>query len=158
MSATIPGKRYFRIGEVAKLAGIPPYVLRYWEREFKEIKPQRAGSNQRLYSRQDVETVLKIRILLKEQGYTIAGAKKILHGEPVNPERMFEQFSNEVEQSISGIERREDERVWQPFLPMMEEFLLSSQARDGYFSDRQRLALLKQSVIELQKSVVDFFS
>ena len=78
MKTTIPDKLYFKIGEVAKLAGVPTHVLRYWESEFPGINPKRANSKQRLYRRQDVELILDIKILLHEQGYTIAGARKLL--------------------------------------------------------------------------------
>ena len=74
----IPEKLYFRIGEVAKLAGIKPYVLRFWESEFKRLGPKKSGSGQRLYRRKDVELVLEIKRLLYEKRYTIAGAKKFL--------------------------------------------------------------------------------
>ncbi len=75
---TIPDKLYFKIGEVAKMADVPTHVLRYWESEFSGISPKRAKSKQRLYRREDVELILDIKILLHEQGYTIAGAKKLL--------------------------------------------------------------------------------
>ena len=75
---TIPDKLYFKIGEVAKMADVPTHVLRYWESEFSGIKPKRANSKQRLYKRQDVELILDIKTLLHEQGYTIAGARKLL--------------------------------------------------------------------------------
>ncbi|MBU0946274.1 MAG: MerR family transcriptional regulator [Proteobacteria bacterium] len=78
MRAEIPDKLYFKIGEVSKLAEVAPHVLRYWESEFKEIRPKRANSKQRLYRRQDVETVLLIKELLHEKGYTISGARKFL--------------------------------------------------------------------------------
>ena len=78
MDPRIPDKLYFKIGEVAKLAEVPPHVLRYWESEFPGIRPKRANSQQRLYRYQDVELVLKIKGLLHEQGYTIAGARKLL--------------------------------------------------------------------------------
>ena len=75
---TIPDKLYFKIGEVSKLVCVEPHVLRYWETEFKEIRPKRANSNQRLYRRIDVETILQIKSLLHEQGFTISGARKFL--------------------------------------------------------------------------------
>lgn len=74
----LPDKQYFKIGEVSELVGVDPHVLRYWEAEFKVIKPLRAGSRQRLYRRSDVENLLRIRGLLYDQGYTIAGARKAL--------------------------------------------------------------------------------
>lgn len=78
MKTQIPDKLYFKIGEVAKLAEVPAHVLRYWESEFPGIRPKRANSQQRLYRYQDVELILKIKALLHGEGYTIAGAKKLL--------------------------------------------------------------------------------
>jgi DNA-binding transcriptional MerR regulator len=74
----IPDKNFYKIGEVALITGLEPYVLRYWETEFKEIKPVRARSKQRLYRRQDVDTILRIKQLLHEEKFTIAGAKRKL--------------------------------------------------------------------------------
>ena len=74
----IPDKHYFKIGEVKKITGIEPHVLRYWESEFKIIRPQRASSKQRLYRRVDVENILTIKKLLYEDGYTVPGARKLL--------------------------------------------------------------------------------
>jgi DNA-binding transcriptional MerR regulator len=74
----IPDKLYFRISEVSKLTGLEPYVLRYWESEFKLIKPARTKSRHRLYKRKDLDMVLEIKRLLYEDQYTIAGAKKRL--------------------------------------------------------------------------------
>ncbi|MDB4968479.1 MAG: MerR family transcriptional regulator [Myxococcales bacterium] len=78
MATDIPDKQYFKIGEVAQIAGVEPYVLRYWETEFKAIRPEKTRSNQRLYRRRDVETVLQIKKLLYDQGFRIDGAKKRL--------------------------------------------------------------------------------
>ena len=78
----IPEKNYFKIGEVGKIVGVDPYVLRYWESEFKIIRPQRASSKQRLYRRVDVENLIKIRQLLYEKGFTISGAKKEIRNKP----------------------------------------------------------------------------
>ncbi len=76
----IPNKQYFKIGEVSALTQLEAYVLRYWETEFKMIRPVRFGSNQRMYRRKDVETIFEIKKLLYEEGFTIAGArKKLLH-------------------------------------------------------------------------------
>jgi DNA-binding transcriptional MerR regulator len=71
----IPDKPYFKIGEAARLCGVKPYVLRYWETEFKSLKPQKTRSQQRLYKRRDVELLLKIRHLLYDKRYTIEGAR-----------------------------------------------------------------------------------
>jgi DNA-binding transcriptional MerR regulator len=74
----IPDKLYFRIGEVSRLAGIKPYVLRFWETEFSSLGPKKSGKGHRLYRRKDVELVLEIKRLLYENRYTIEGARKYL--------------------------------------------------------------------------------
>ena len=71
----IPDKPFFKIGEAARLCAVKPYVLRYWETEFRSLKPQKTRSQQRLYRRKDVELLLKIRGLLYEQRFTIEGAR-----------------------------------------------------------------------------------
>src|SRR6201998_558539 len=74
----IPEKLYFRIGEVARLCRLPAYVLRFWETEFPQQKPVKSSTGQRMYRRKDVEAVLKIKQLLYEEGFTIAGARQQL--------------------------------------------------------------------------------
>lgn len=74
----IPDKEYFRIGEVAEIARVETHVLRFWETEFSQLKPSKARSSQRVYSRSDVSLVLKIRDLLYEEGFTISGARRQL--------------------------------------------------------------------------------
>lgn len=71
-------KRYFRIGEVSRIIGVEPYVLRYWESEFPQIRPRRADSNQRTYQKKDLEIILEIKKLLYDEKMTIEGAKKRL--------------------------------------------------------------------------------
>jgi DNA-binding transcriptional MerR regulator len=80
----IPDKPYFKIGEAALLVGVKPSVLRFWETEFKSVKPEKTRSNQRLYTKKTLEKLLRIRELLYEQGYTIAGARRKLR-EPPRP-------------------------------------------------------------------------
>jgi DNA-binding transcriptional MerR regulator len=75
---SLPPKLYYRIGEVAELVGVEPHVLRYWEREFRSIRPTKSAKGQRVYSRRDVENLLRVRELLYSEGFTIAGAKKKL--------------------------------------------------------------------------------
>jgi len=77
----IPDKLYFRIGEVARLCEVPAYVLRFWESEFPQLKPNKGGTGQRLYRRRDVEMALRVKSLLKEEGYTIPGARQLLKAE-----------------------------------------------------------------------------
>lgn len=74
----IPDKVYFKIGEVCQLTGVKAHTLRYWEAEFSTIKPRRAGSQQRLYRRVDVENILQIKKMLHEDGMTLAGTRKAL--------------------------------------------------------------------------------
>lgn len=96
----IPNKLYFRIGEVAKLAGIQPYVLRFWESEFRRLEPKKSGCGQRLYRRKDVELVFEIKRLLYEKRFTIEGARKVLEAKPklravtAIPRRQGELFSS----------------------------------------------------------------
>ena len=71
----IPEKLYFRIGEVARLCRLPAYVLRFWETEFPQLKPVKSSTGQRMYRKRDVESVVKIKKLLYEDGFTIAGAR-----------------------------------------------------------------------------------
>lgn len=74
----IPDKKNFRIGEVAEIAGVESYVLRFWESEFKSLSPGKSKSNQRTYTQKDVAVVLSIRDLLYEEGFTIEGARRQL--------------------------------------------------------------------------------
>ena len=77
----IPDKLYFRIGEVAQLCRLPAYVLRFWESEFPQLKPLKGSTGQRMYRHKDVENVLRIKKLLYEEGFTIAGARQHLRSE-----------------------------------------------------------------------------
>ena len=79
---SIPHKRFFRIGEVSRIVGVPTHVLRYWEREFSLVRPRRAPSKQRFYRRRDIEMLLYIKNLLHQEKYTIAGARKKLQTAP----------------------------------------------------------------------------
>lgn len=76
----LPDKLYFKIGEVASIVGVKPYVLRYWESEFSILRPVKTGSKHRLYRRRDVETLLQIKRLLHHERFTIEGARKKLKG------------------------------------------------------------------------------
>jgi len=77
----IPDKLYFRIGEVGRLCSLPGYVLRFWETEFPQLKPSKSSTGQRMYRRGDVESVLRIKKLLYDQGFTIAGARQQMRAE-----------------------------------------------------------------------------
>ncbi|MCA1961185.1 MAG: MerR family transcriptional regulator [Desulfomonile sp.] len=78
MTVAIPEKQYFKIGEVSEILDVEPYVLRYWESEFKILKPTRTRARQRLYHKKDLELLLEIKHLLYDEKFTIAGAKKRL--------------------------------------------------------------------------------
>ncbi|MFQ5684430.1 MAG: MerR family transcriptional regulator [Candidatus Binatia bacterium] len=78
MASRLPEKLYFKIGEVSRIIGVEPYVLRYWETEFNVLKPGKAPSRHRLYKKNDVELLLEIKRLLYSEGYTIEGARKRL--------------------------------------------------------------------------------
>jgi len=96
---------YYRIGEVSRITGLKPHVLRYWESEFKVIKPYKGGSLQRLYRKKDVDLVLRIKKLLYDEGFTIAGAKRRVRDierrkeEQMNPRRT-EQGSTEKDHEL----------------------------------------------------------
>jgi DNA-binding transcriptional MerR regulator len=78
-------EKLYKIGEVCKLADVQPYVLRYWETEFPQLAPNKSGGGQRLYTRHEIDTILRIKELLYKEGFTIAGAKKKLEQEVNEP-------------------------------------------------------------------------
>ena len=83
--SVLPTKLYFRIGEVASAVGVETHVLRYWETEFRSIRPQKSSRGQRVYSRRDVETLMKVKELLYDRGFTIAGARRQLRDGGIEP-------------------------------------------------------------------------
>jgi len=118
-SQEIPDKLYFRIGEVARLAGIKPYVLRFWETEFPALGPKKSGTGHRLFRRKDVELVLEIKRLLYEQRFTIEGARKHLEdrakpqlvrssskrARPGNPKKQADLFAADPTPVIEEVRR-----------------------------------------------------
>src|SRR5438034_8269197 len=82
----LPQKLYFRIGEVARLLEVKPHVIRFWEKEFKSLRPKKSAAGQRIFSRKDVERLAAIRHLLYEERYTIDGARKYLREKGVEPD------------------------------------------------------------------------
>ena len=104
-ASELPDKLYFRIGEVAKLVGVKPYVLRYWESEFSIVRPGKTRARHRLYRRKDVETLLEIRRLLYRERYTIEGAKRRLRGGEQPPEsRKLDAVRAELEELYRMLE------------------------------------------------------
>src|SRR5881296_4661389 len=107
----LPDKLYFKIGEVARLIGVKPYVLRYWESEFSVLRPGKTRSRHRLYRRKDVETLLEIRYLLYAERYTIEGAKRRLRdgsrtaGEPSTDAEKLAQVRDELKELCRLLER-----------------------------------------------------
>ena len=101
----IPGdKRFFRIGEVSRIIGVRPYVLRYWEKEFSGIRPKRADSRQRVYKREDIETIGEIKRLLYEERLTIKGVKQRLKAlknrDNVPPRDLIEEVKKELNEIL----------------------------------------------------------
>ncbi|MBN1848313.1 MAG: MerR family transcriptional regulator [Deltaproteobacteria bacterium] len=96
-------KRYFRIGEVSRIIGVEPYVLRYWESEFPQIRPSRADSNQRTYQKKDVELIGEIKRLLYEEKMTIEGAKRRLkksRSRNIPSKEFIQALKNEIQEII----------------------------------------------------------
>jgi DNA-binding transcriptional MerR regulator len=114
----IPDKLYFRIGEVASLCRLPAYVLRFWETEFPQLKPVKSSTGQRMYRKRDVESIVRIKKLLYEDGFTIAGARVQLRGEskpdrsqstlpfPVNASVSVAHLRNELQQILHILSAR----------------------------------------------------
>jgi DNA-binding transcriptional MerR regulator len=115
---SIPDKVYFRIGEVSQLAQTKPYVLRYWETEFPTLRPTKTRTGHRLYRRKDVETILEIKRLLYEEGFTIDGARKQLAATSKSNSTSPEQKSLFHTRS-DGVELRLIERELRNILTML---------------------------------------
>ena len=99
---SIPGKRYFTIGEVSELCAVKPHVLRYWEQEFPQLKPVKRRGNRRYYQRPDVILIRQIRSLLYEDGFTIGGARQQLSGDEIKSDsslskQIIKQMREELE-------------------------------------------------------------
>ncbi len=111
MTTTIPDKLFFKIGEVAEIAGVEQHVLRYWEDEFEPLKPDKNRAGQRLYQKEDVEMVLEIKRLLYEEKYTIAGAKQKLKSRrhKKSPEELedeqerFSALKNQIRDDLNSV-------------------------------------------------------
>jgi DNA-binding transcriptional MerR regulator len=96
-------KRYYRIGEVSRIIGVEPYVLRYWESEFPQIRPRRADTNQRTYQKKDLEVILKIKQLLYEEKLTIEGARKRLTRKEEKGVSLDRAFINDIRTELQDI-------------------------------------------------------
>jgi DNA-binding transcriptional MerR regulator len=100
----IPNKLFFKIGEVCDIAGVEPYVLRFWETEFPNLAPEKSKSGHRIYRKKDVEMVLKIKELLYKRGFTIAGARKQLAGK--KRDQILVQVRDELREILALLERK----------------------------------------------------
>ena len=102
----LPDKLYFKVGEVSDILGVPAYVLRFWETEFKRINPKRTSSGQRLYRKRDIELILKIKHLLYEQKFTIEGAKQQLKAETAGIKEKVKKISlDEIRSELENIRK-----------------------------------------------------
>jgi DNA-binding transcriptional MerR regulator len=103
MGENIPDRMFYRIKEVCDITGVKPYVLRYWEQEFKDIKPSKSSTGQRLYKRKDLDTILMIKRLLYEKRYTIDGARKYL----MNQKRLLGEIRQDLLDIADMLEKGE---------------------------------------------------
>ena len=99
----IPDKFYFKIGEVSKIAGLPSHVLRFWESEFKKIKPRRTESGQRSYTKKDIEIILEIKHLLHEKKFTIDGARKFINAKVTAESPATRRFLADLKTELASI-------------------------------------------------------
>ena len=129
MDPKIPDKLYFKIGEVADIAGVKPHVLRYWESEFSAIRPTKSRSKQRLYRQQDIELILRLKDLLYNQGFTISGARKQL--------RRKQQVPSE-ELPTEPASENNDEQMALPLSSPLDQVLLKE---------------IRQDILRLKKSL-----
>jgi DNA-binding transcriptional MerR regulator len=104
-TSVIPDRLYFKIGDVARICGLETYVLRFWESQFPQLKPNKSGTGQRLYRRRDVEMVLEIKRLVHKEGYTIPGARQALETAPSRRENQPEP------RAVPGAQRSESVRA-----------------------------------------------
>lgn len=101
----VPEKLFYKIGEVSRIAGVEPYVLRYWETEFSFLKPRKTASGQRVYSRKDLEMVLQIKKLLYDERYTIEGVRKKF-GEATPARATISSSHNETKEILEKVKKR----------------------------------------------------
>jgi len=103
MTSSIPDRMFYRIKEVCSITGLKPHVLRYWEQEFKDIKPVKSSRGQRLYKKKDLDVILTIKRLLYEQRYTIDGAKKHL----MNKKNLLEEIKGQLTEVVEILKKGE---------------------------------------------------
>lgn len=139
-AATIPQKLFFKIGEVCEIAGVQAHVLRYWETEFPMLAPQKNRAGQRTYRRRDVEMALRIKELLYDEQYTIAGAKKKLAGEMRAPGK----------ETLQPVQQKQNVRSLQPPPSLAGKFTAPPPTASPALSEDQR-ASLRQIASQLRE-------
>jgi DNA-binding transcriptional MerR regulator len=111
MDPVIPDKMYFKIGEVSEITGLESHVLRFWESEFKNIKPRRTSTGQRMYRKNDIQLILYIKHLLHNEKFTIQGARKYLESETGSPKALDKAPVKSPETVNSGCESINPEQI-----------------------------------------------
>ncbi|HCC68876.1 MAG TPA: MerR family transcriptional regulator [Nitrospiraceae bacterium] len=105
----IPDKLFYKIGEVSRIAGVEPYILRYWETEFPFLKPRKNSAGQRVYIKKDLELVLQIKNLLYQEKYTIAGVRrklgKTLSGKGLYSKELIERIKKRLREVLKNLEK-----------------------------------------------------
>ena len=100
-SPAIPDRLYFKIGDVARICAVEPYVLRFWETQFPQLKPNKSGTGQRLYRRREVEVALEIKRLVHGEGYTLSGARQALEVQRRHPAGPFEAPAPQRDETVA---------------------------------------------------------
>lgn len=158
----IPNKLFYKIGEVCEITDTQPYVLRFWESEFPQLAPRKNRSGQRVYQRKDIDTVLRIKKLLYEEEYTIAGARRKLEEEPQNgrhdPGDLVEAIDlpDETPQTKTGTRAaKSDPEADHPVDALADRMtrLAAQHAVAGLKSDPERAARLEKALGELKRSL-----
>jgi DNA-binding transcriptional MerR regulator len=141
----IPAKRYFTIGEVSELCGVKPYVLRYWEQEFTQLKPMKRRGNRRYYQHHEVLLIRRIRDLLYDQGFTISGARNRLSDVLVGAqaEAHGHEGVQDLEEGVAQIDSGESEAVvGDPLAAAPDETAAATPGPAGLDAEQLRLALI----------------
>jgi len=166
-AAEIPNKLFYKIGEVCEITDTQPYVLRFWESEFPQLAPRKNRSGQRVYQRRDIDTVIRIKRLLYEEEYTIAGARRKLDDDPAGepaPPLTAEAFRGDADEPAAVLPlRRSPEPSQQTHESEHPVDLLAARiesqvrqdkhARQTQTSDPERVARLDAAVAELKKQL-----
>lgn len=149
-------KHYFKIGEVAAFLKVKPHVLRYWETEFRWLKPEKSTTNQRLYSRKDFELLLLVKTLLHEKRFTISGATKFLEECKSDWQAGFERLASGDPSSVTPPEVRKQLEQLQAEVAKARQALEMREAELREFRDKYRRTSIE--LLQLRKALPDLFS